>query len=173
MDTLFDLNEADPEYKAFKTIQPFLLQIIEDNYAPQEDLIFQKNAGYSSIYYCKSLIIRIYIRKKSSYFSFSTNHPEQYLTMNLTQNKTDAAAGFYRCGIADPEDIAQYEKEICKILDKAINSQPKECDICDLYNKCSDAGKCVHPKRSFALHCGYRRILRSGRIFYGENRNVD
>lgn len=31
----------------------------------------------------------------------------------------------------------------------------------------------VHPGKAVALECGYRKILASGRVFYGERRNVD
>lgn len=169
--TLFNINDQDPEYAAYQAILPYLQKTIEDNYAPQEDLIYQKLVSCSSVSYGKMLLFRICIRKKSSYISFSTNKPELFSGMNLYQMKSDA--GFYRCDLTDPNDITKYSEHLCQILDKAINSQSKECDICDLYMKCSDAKKCVHPNREFSLHCSYKRILKSGRIFYGVNRNVD
>lgn len=43
---------------------------------------------------------------------------------------------------------------------------------CSRYLECSDAKQCVHPDPAFALGCGYRKILASGKIYYGENRNV-
>ena len=171
--TLFSANELDPEYAAYQAILPYFMETIEDNYAPPEDLNFQKLVSCGSVYYGKTLLFRICIRKKSSYISFSTNNPKLFSGMDLYQMKSDAAAGFYRCNLTDSNDIINYSEYLCRILDKAINSQSKECDICDLYDKCSNAKKCVHPKREFALHCGYRRMLRSGRIFYGANRNVD
>jgi len=177
--TLFNINEADSEYAAYQAILPYLMDTIEDNYAPikgekpEDGLYYKKITSYSSIYYYSSLLFRICIRKKSSYISISTKNPELYPDMKLRQNKTEAKSGFYRCDIASPEEIAKYSHHLCQILENAIYSQPKECDICDLYRECSNAKKCVHPKREFALHCGYKRILRSGRIFYGVNRNVD
>lgn len=170
---LFDIDSLDQEYVAYQAILPFLQETIEENYAPPDDLIFQKNAEYSSVYFCKNLIFRIKIRKNSSYISISTKHPEMFPNMKLTQNKTDIKASFYRCDLADTGDIIRYSDELCSILDKAINSQPKECDICDLYLECSNSKKCVHKNREFSLHCGYKRILKNGIIFYGKNRNVD
>lgn len=170
MESLFPLDE-NKEYTAYKTILPDLLEVIDANYAPREHLEYKNLVSSSSVYYGTSLLFRICIRKKASYFSVSK--PKYFDKAALYQNKTDQAAGFYRCDLESPEDIARYSQELCRILDAAINSQPKECDICDLYRDCSDAKKCVHWSREFALHCGYRRILKSGRIFYGENRNVD
>ncbi len=44
---------------------------------------------------------------------------------------------------------------------------------CGKYNECSDAKKCVHREDFYARGCSYRKNLEVGRIFYGQNRNVD
>ena len=173
MDTLFDINTMDPEYQAYQAILPYLLQTIEDNYAPPEALHYKENADNSSVWFHKTLLFRIQIRRKTSYISFSTKKPEQFSNMDLYQTKTDKASNFYRCNIEKPGDICKYADSLSMMLEQAIYNQPKECDICDLYLECSNAKKCVHWKREFSLHCGYKRILKSGRIFYGVNRNVD
>lgn len=172
-ETLFNVNDLDPEYQAYQALLPFLQQTIEDNYAPPEALHYEKNADNSSVWFSKTLLFRIRIGKKSSYISFSTKKPELFSRMSLYQTKTDIASNFYRCNIEKPDDICKYADSLSMILEQAIYNQPKECDICDLYLKCSDAKRCVHWKREFSLHCGYKKILKSGRIFYGANRNVD
>ncbi len=43
---------------------------------------------------------------------------------------------------------------------------------CSRYEKCSDAKKCLHENRLYALGCAYYHSLREGRIFYGKNRHV-
>ena len=43
---------------------------------------------------------------------------------------------------------------------------------CGRYEKCSDAGKCLHPDYLTSLACAYRKNLKDGRIFYGKNRNI-
>lgn len=43
---------------------------------------------------------------------------------------------------------------------------------CSRYEKCSDARKCLHENRLYALGCAYYHSLRAGRIFYGKNRNI-
>jgi hypothetical protein len=60
-----------------------------------------------------------------------------------------------------------------RALQDAINRLPKSWDCCSRYMECSNAKRCVHPDPSLALECGYRKILASGKIYYGENRNVD
>ena len=49
-------------------------------------------------------------------------------------------------------------------------SEPFGC--CDLYVKCSDAKKCLHPSRFRSTVCAYRKHLESGRVFYGKNKNA-
>lgn len=43
---------------------------------------------------------------------------------------------------------------------------------CHLYEKCSDAGKCLAADVFHARGCFYRDNLENGRIFYGKNANV-
>ena len=40
------------------------------------------------------------------------------------------------------------------------------------FERCSDAGACLHPHEVFYNHCMYRDNLEAGRIFYGKNRTV-
>lgn len=44
---------------------------------------------------------------------------------------------------------------------------------CDLFEKCSDAKKCIHNDRKYAKGCYYKKNLEAGKIFYGKNRNID
>lgn len=44
---------------------------------------------------------------------------------------------------------------------------------CSKFNQCSDAKKCVHENKLYSTACTYRKNLENGRIFYGENRNID
>jgi len=43
---------------------------------------------------------------------------------------------------------------------------------CHLYEKCSDAKKCVSKEKIYATVCAYKKNLDEGRIFYGRNRNI-
>lgn len=44
---------------------------------------------------------------------------------------------------------------------------------CSRYLECSDAKRCVHPDKKDARGCMYKVNLDNGRIFYGNNRNID
>ena len=74
---------------------------------------------------------------------------------------------------SDSNSALQCIPEITKTLRAILDSAPKEISCCSRYEQCSDNKKCIHPDKNIALGCNYRKILHSGRIFYGKNRNVD
>ena len=41
---------------------------------------------------------------------------------------------------------------------------------CSLYEKCSNAGRCIHDNLLYSTVCSYRRNLEAGRIFYGKEK---
>lgn len=55
----------------------------------------------------------------------------------------------------------------------AIERIPKAFSCCSHYAECSDAMRCVHPDKDFALGCFYRKQMARGKVFYGKNRNID
>lgn len=112
------------------------------------------------------------MRKAQQYFSvpalFEDLIPDSFPKKRL-QSQTD----FIRLPIDGEHPAESYIDFLAKIAGETVNRYPKAWDCCSRYLECSDAGKCVHPNRVFALDCGYRKILASGRIFYGERRNID
>lgn len=61
------------------------------------------------------------------------------------------------------------------MLFKAVKDfKPSErFGCCDKNVECSNALKCLHDNAFYARSCWYRINLEAGRIFYGENRNID
>ena len=43
---------------------------------------------------------------------------------------------------------------------------------CGSFEACSDAGHCIKTDVMFAGKCAYRQNLKSGKIFYGKNKNI-
>lgn len=80
---------------------------------------------------------------------------------------------YLRLPVDDQHPIASYKDFLIRVVGETVNRYPKEWDCCSLYEQCSNAKACVHEDKEFALRCGYRKILNSGKIFYGENRNID
>lgn len=164
-DLLEDLTE---EEKAYKLIESRLVECVDKNHAPLELLVGQKLADYFSISYASSVICTFRFGKKVSFLALPSS---LYKKQPLPEGFYPASSRMVRKNIQDPADLLNYLTLIIDSLETAIYSQPKEMDICHLYNECSDAKRCVFD-REHSLHCGYKKIMKSGRIFYGKNRNV-
>lgn len=130
------------------------------------------SSGYTAVYLHTFTVFRLHIRGKQHYIMlplvFSDLIPEHFPTKQMKSE------GKYIRILIDPEHPVEFYTDfLVQITGEAMNRYPKEWDCCSRYMECSDAKACVHPDKEFALGCGYRKILNSGRIFYGKNRNVD
>lgn len=72
----------------------------------------------------------------------------------------------------DAEDIS-----LLKFLDEFYKKFYEDCsskDIgcCSHYEECSDVGHCVNTDIETVISCAYRQNLNAGKIFYGENKNI-
>ena len=73
----------------------------------------------------------------------------------------------------DSEDQKDFSLFVIReLLDSFFVAGGSAFGCCSRYEKCSDAKKCLHENRLYALGCAYYQSLREGRIFYGKNRNV-
>lgn len=128
--------------------------------------------GYTAVFFGNFTIFRLRIRKGQHYISFpslfSDLVPDDY---PVKQIKSDPK--YFRLMIDVQHPVEFYTDFLARISGETVNRYPKEWDCCSRYMECSNAKKCIHPDKKFALGCGYRKILNSGRIFYGVNRNVD
>lgn len=71
----------------------------------------------------------------------------------------------------DDESVCEFvKKNILYCLANYESSNSFGC--CDRFIKCSDAKKCVHENKIYAMGCKYRANLEVGKIFYGKNKNV-
>lgn len=114
-----------------------------------------------SIAFLDSLIVRIFIGKKKKYLELpdikKPNEPKKLVKIDL----------------ADLREIPDYYDRIADVCQYRLDGALKEFSCCSQYMACSDAKICTNANKPEALGCYYRRVLHSGRIFYGINRNVD
>ena len=129
-------------------------------------------SGYTVVSFEKLTVFRLHLRGTQHYISipsvFSDLIPDYFPTKQLPSDSK-----YIRILIEKDRPIESYHDFLVKIAGETVNRYPKEWDCCSRYLECSNAKTCVHPDKSFALGCGYRKILNSGRIFYGKNRNID
>lgn len=160
------------EKEAYQRIKPALVQVLNDWYLPESALNDNIKKEYYSIRLYNSVVFRIRLRGKKPYIQVSASLTEQIpFGSNTWATKSDE--GYIKIFIASPSEIFQYQELLCLAAEREIQLLPLEFDCCHLYTECSDAKCCIHPDKDFTKGCRYKRILRSGKIYYGKNRNID
>jgi len=166
-----DIGE-DGVYDILKTS---LLETVQKNNVLPEKLMLKTGKAYASVFYDTQMAFRICCRVNHHYFGVSNIYSDlvpSTLTQHITKDgRSDGFTNF----VFDTSHngILQFADFLSAVLDSAIDSLPKEFDCCSYYEQCSDAKRCINPNSRIATGCGYRRIMKKGRIFYGKNRNVD
>lgn len=128
--------------------------------------------GYTAVYFHTLTAFRLKMRGKQHYISLPTSLANMvHYGFPVSRIKSDPK--YIRILIDSEHPIESYADFLISVISETVNRYPKEWDCCSRYMECSDAKTCVHPDKGFALECGYRKILNSGRIFYGKNRNID
>lgn len=176
--SLMDIGiPTSDEERLFHSLKPCFLSVMERNGIPEESLtIVPMKSYYSVIIRDTYLVCRIRCSKQLRYISFRQLQPEQSDLIKpfcVSQTKSEKDSGFIRVNLSDSVSSSALEALMSTVMTNTVNSIPKVFDCCSRYMDCSNAKRCVHPNPDFALDCGYRRILNSGRVFYGENRNID
>lgn len=162
------------ETQTYLLVEPRIREVIKRNFLDDKSLSFEKCSGYWSVSYYKSLIARIHFGKTVSYCSVDANSARKQLdALGIKYDIKASDAFFARIKLKSPEDILPCLDVIDTVTQHALDAIPKGFDCCGSYMECSNAKQCVQTKDDLRLECGYRRILASGRIFYGENRNID
>ncbi len=127
--------------------------------------------GYTAVKFGNLTAFRIKIRGKQHYISIPLSLAD-LIPVDAPSKKPTNSEKYYRVLITDEHSAESYIPFLVNVVSETVNRYPKEWDCCSRYLECSDAKTCVHPDKAFALGCGYRKILSSGRIFYGSNRNI-
>ena len=147
---------------------PELRKAAESRNAKAEDITYL--SSYGSVYFRSSLICRLKLRGKRQYVTIPKRLKDA-IPEGVKTTETLSEGQFLRVSFnALPEDIVLPLLEDAVLL--AIELVPKEFDCCSRFEACNDAKVCVHPDPAFSMLCGYRKILKSGRIFSGKNRNI-
>lgn len=164
-----------PEYKERTFLDP-LLPMLQDILTTQGcdpgQLTLSSTTGYSVVSLASFTVFRLYYRGKKHYFYIPRVFSD-LIPPNLPIHEPKSDPKYIRLSIDALHSFESYTPLLLSITKECVNRFPKEWDCCSRYMECSDAKACVHPDKAFALGCGYRKILNSGRIFYGKNRNID
>lgn len=160
--------EPSPIEKAERLILDSLADLLTENglsgmTAKFEELKEKGSAKNYSVTFSDNVIVRIFCGKKVTYLEFP----------NVGEFKSNDAKDFVKIYINSAKDIPDYIDKIKISCQYILDGLPKDFSCCSRYMECSDAKICIHPDKTAALGCFYRKVLHSGRVFYGENRNID
>lgn len=160
---------TEPEKEAYLAIKPALSITLHENGLDDSKLSFEQRKEYHSVLFEKSVIFRIY-NKKSTYITVPTS---ALLIAGIQEHIGKSKIGYSKIPLPNLKEIGKFTEVLQAVLQAVIDSGPNEFDCCSRFEQCSDAKKCIHPDKAFSLGCGYRKILKSGCVFYGKNRNID
>lgn len=160
--------EPTPIEKAKKLILDSLAELFRENglagLTAQFDELKEKGSAKNySVTFSGNIIVRIFCGKRVTYLEFP----------NVGVVKTDSAKDFVKVYIDSVKDIPNYIDKIKLSCQYILDALPKDFSCCSRYMECSDAKTCIYPNKDFALGCFYRKVLHSGKVFFGENRNID
>ncbi len=159
------------EQAAYDEILPQLRAAASSTGANANDLTIKHGKKYSSVWFGSLLAFRLCLRK-SRYIEVPMESRDLVAGIVPSGEQKKMSSGFWRVKLGG-DAIENHADVLAKVVIATIDRMPKEWDCCSRYLECSDAKHCVHPDPAFALGCGYRKILNSGKIYYGENRNID
>lgn len=176
MDEQLTLSGFEPassaEVSFLNSLLPDLVHSVDANGGLSSLLSTNVTEGYTVLFYGNLTAFRLKMRGKIHYISIPTLFLD-LISPDAPQKAVSAEPKYRRVIIDEKHPASSYAEMLIAIAGETVNRYPKEWDCCSLYLQCSDARKCVQSDKLFSLGCGYRKILSSGRIFYGKNRNVD
>ena len=166
---------SGPERKEVEALQPLMPQLRECVAAQgcdPDQLTLVSTQGYSVVYLSTFTAVRLHSRGNQHYLAIPTLFSDMF-PPDAPRKEVKSDPQYPRLMLDEAHPVSGYTDFLLSVVKECVNRYPKEFDCCSRYEACSDAGSCIHPDKSFALGCGYRKILHSGKIYCGKNRNVD
>ena len=166
---------SGPERKEVEALQPLMPRLRECVAAQgcdPDQLTLVSTLGYSVVYLSNFTAFRLHIRGNQHYLAIPTLFSDMF-PPDAPKKEVKSDPQYPRLMLDEAHPVSWYTDFLLSVVKECVNRYPKEFDCCSRYEACSDAGACIHPDKSFALGCGYRKILHSGKIYYGKNRNVN
>lgn len=149
-----------------------LQNIVEEKCGDRSILTRKRTKSYTAVFLSSLTAFRLCFRGKNHYISLLLSLKD-IIPPDVPTKTSNSDTKYIRVLVNDEHPADSYVDILVQAIVATIERYPKDWDCCSRYMECSDAKVCVHPDKAFALSCGYRKILASGRIFYGKNRNID
>ena len=163
------------ELRAYDLIAPFIREILEQNNISHTKLHNKPpksgSSNFTSLYIGTTLLLRIRIRSTKYYIEISEMYPSVYSAIKsgeLESMVISSKTHFLRLPISNADDVLTYLDLIKNATIDLLDRIPKDFSCCSRYEACSNAQRCTHPDQELAWGCNYKKVLRSGRAFYGD-----
>lgn len=166
--SFFSLDHEGQVKKQIEIVYGHLTAMLQDNHLDDTFLHIKHTAGYYSLLFENSVIVRIY--SKPLAIACKKNVVQQFPDYAHFVGKGKDA--YAKIPLDDVYGISGNLELIQAALQAAIDSYPKEWDCCYRFEECSDEKQCTNPDKHEGLKCGYRKVLASGKIYYGKNRTI-
>jgi len=171
-DQLYIPGTEPPEVKERDYLTSILLEMeaeVQAHGGPPELLRLNHTKTYTAIFLGTLTAFRLCLRGERRYISVPYAFRD-LIPANWTQKSSRNDQKYIQVPIERP--MEDYNGFLSTLAGAAVDRYPKEWDCCSMYLACSDAKVCVRTDKKLAMLCGYRKILSSGKIYYGKNRNV-
>lgn len=179
MEQMGFFTSLESEDEVYNALLPALRDGLVRSNAGRDNIAIDKGLTYSSVSYLKydpydpskpeirQLAFRICLRKGQHYFGVSNsnlNNIPAKLFPPISEAKP--TVGFTNFDFEPTQSgVANCTDFLVSILDSVTYSILKEFDCCSRFEKCSEAGHCIHPNPALATSCGYRKALKEGKRF--------
>ncbi len=170
-------NIPAEEQRAFEIIRDSLAEMLAQENIPKEAVGITNNqqkdgkpTDYYVVYFYKPTfpICRIRLSKRSKEMRILQKYKDE--VAKHTEYKEKPNDNYVTIPIAAADDFHAFGPLLAFVLDDVLSTMPSDFGCCARYEACSNAGKCLNPTLDLFVQCSYRKKLRKGIIFYGENR---
>ena len=158
----------------------------------EEDVVVRNSNGVRLNYHCTNILTFALTKPRSRFFgcvelrvgacSYKSVEPpnaeivkERWVARYDENGKRTDEKELVRYDVLmriDSEELLPYLERLIRYRLTQYKSKESTYGCCHLYEKCSDARKCISKNKIYATVCAYKKNLDKGRIFYGRNRNI-
>lgn len=178
---LFSIAEEIPEQRYARLLDASLKELLHDEPEYADIVLAQLNGTeetcrkkdrktkprlFVSVKARSANVCAIYVMKKTQTLRMVYKPRfDSYFSDYSIEHKMVDSVEESRIVFNSIEEIQKLSEIFIKIAFELLVEESFGC--CNLFNQCSDARKCINPKRIMALGCTYRKNLEKGLIFYG------
>lgn len=142
----------------------------------REKISFNVNKNNSTSFMAfKNILLKITVQKTRQFIEIRKldSISLEKLSEEFEEVKYKENDLYIKIYINQIEEINKLEEEIKEIYQYLYLNEPMDTfGCCSRYTECSNALKCVQPDKKLAKGCQYKLNLESGKVFYGQNKNV-